>query len=256
MRALGAHLACEPGLSALRRLLLRTLGSPEPALRARTRHALRAALAADPQLVVDAGCGAGFAAIALALAAPGCRVVGIDGNVAQVERAAALAAGAGARNAAFVTGDALGFDPGEPVDVVLCLDVLEYVAQDGLLLACVCGWLRPGGRLVLHCRAVPTPRLLRAFRDADPCFDGRVRPGYEPDELSRLLVGAGLAVVELRPTLTPPAELAFELADPGLGPLRNAVVRLLLTPLLLALARADSPRLGRGAGLLAVAIRV
>lgn len=254
MSPLGAHLACEPGLSAPRQLLLRALGTPEPGLRTRTRHALRATLAAEPRFVVDAGCGAGFASIALALAAPRCRVVGVDGNGAQIERATKLAKGAGAGNATFVTGDVLAFEPQEEADVVLCLDALEYVADDSLLLARMRGWLRPGGRLVLHCRATPTPRVLRAFRHADPCFDGRVRPGYGPAELRLLLDGAGLTVVDLRQTLTPPAELAFELAEPSLGPLRNGALRLLALPFLLALARADAPRLGRGAGLLAVAV--
>jgi SAM-dependent methyltransferase len=205
--------------------------------------------------VLDAGCGAGFVAIPFALSAPDAEVVAVDANPTQIGRARSLAGAAGARNAEFVCSDVLAFEPAGPLDAVVCVDALEYFDDDRAFLGRAREWLREGGHLVLHCRAAEAPAILSSFRRADPLRDGRIRPGYGSGELAALLRAAGLDPVELRPTITAPAELAFELADPELGPLRSRVARAAVAPLLVALSKLDSPRLGRGAGLLAIARR-
>jgi SAM-dependent methyltransferase len=254
MTPMGSHLAYDARLGPAERAYVRAFGTPDPSLRVRTSHVLRALRKLEPGVVLDAGCGAGFTVIAAALRMPGVRMIGIDADARQVEHAIDLAARAGATSASFERTDVFEYEPDSPVDVVLCVDALEYFEDDASFLSRVRSWLVPGGALVLHCRRVPTPRYLPSFRRADPLLDGRRRSGYEAGALTDLLEGARFGSVRLRQTLTPPAELAHELADPELGVVRGRLLRALTGPLLAVVASLDVVPMGPGAGLLAVAI--
>jgi SAM-dependent methyltransferase len=255
VRPLGAHLAHERGLSSAEQWYLRTLGPPEPSLRLRTSHVLRALDRLAPARVLDAGAGAGFTAITLARRRPFSTVVALDIDAPQIEHGRQLAADADVKNVTFVAADALSYEPPSPFDAVVCVDALEYVADDLQFLRSVGSWLAPGGSLILHCRATPTAYRRRVFKATDFRRDGRVRPGYSDRELTEMLSEAGFADVSVESTLTAPAELAYELVDPELGVFRGRAARALAAPPLLLLAQLDRLRIGRGAGLLAVARR-
>src|SRR4051794_2887282 len=130
MRPLGAHTANEPQFSKLERWYLRTFGSPEPSIRIRTAHVLRALDAVRPRRVLDAGAGAGFTAIAIAIRKPDAEVTALDVDAAAVSHGNALASAAGLGNVTFLHGDALQYDPEDAFDAVVCVDALEYVASD------------------------------------------------------------------------------------------------------------------------------
>jgi SAM-dependent methyltransferase len=255
MSPLGAHLAFEPDLSPAERWYLRALGAPEPSLRVRTAHVLRALDRLAPTRVLDAGAGAGFTAIELARRRPGSTVVALDIDAPQIEHGRRLAADAGATNVTFVAADALAYEPRDPFDAVVCVDALEYVADDVQFLRRLGAWLAPGGALVLHCRAIPTAYRRRAFKATNFRRDGRVRPGYSRGQLAQMLHDAGFVDLAVESTLTAPAEFAYELVDPELGVFRGRAARALAAPPLLLLAQLDRLGLGRGAGLLAVARR-
>lgn len=231
------------------------LGPPEPSLRVRTAHVLRAVDRLGPVRVLDAGAGAGFTAIALARRRPASTVVALDIDVPQIEHGRQLAAAASVRNVSFVATDALSYEPDELFDVVVCVDALEYVADDLRFLRLVRSWLAPEGSLVLHARATPTAFRRAVFKATDFRRDGRVRPGYSGMELKDCLKNAGFVDAEIKSTLTAPAELAYELVDPDLGVFRGRAGRALAAPPLLLLAQLDRLPIGRGAGLLAVARR-
>jgi SAM-dependent methyltransferase len=96
-------------------------------------------------LVIDAGCGTGRYARALAEA--GFRVIGID-------RSAALLAQAGG-SATYVCADLLAWQPPEPAAAVLCRGVLNDLIEDGeraAALSAFAAWLRPGGVLLADVR--------------------------------------------------------------------------------------------------------
>jgi SAM-dependent methyltransferase len=73
------------------------------------------------------------------------------------------------------------------VDLVLCTEVLEHVADDGCALDELARVMGPGAWLVM---TVPTPP---AVPDAN-----HVREGYRPEDLTRLLADRGFAVAETR----------------------------------------------------------
>ncbi len=109
--------------------------------------ALLAAEGIEPgSTVIDAGCGTGRHANALAAA--GFAVTGFD-------RSAALLAEARPGAAVLVRGDLLTWQPDAPVDAVLCRGVLNDLLEDGEragALAAFAAWLRPGGVLVADVR--------------------------------------------------------------------------------------------------------
>jgi cyclopropane fatty-acyl-phospholipid synthase-like methyltransferase len=254
MTPLGSHLAADPALHPFERAYMRLVGAPEPALRVRTAHVLREVRRARPRRVVDVGAGAGFMAIAAARQLPQATVVALEPQAEQAHRAEQLAAAAGVRNLRVVCADALDHEERD-VDVVTCVDALEYVGDDSLLLTRIAAWLRPGGTLVLHCRRVPTAYRLARFRSGDRFADGRLREGYDAPGLRAGLETAGFSVRRIRVTLAAPAELAYELVDPERGPLASRGARAVVAPLLPLVTQLDRLPARDGAGLLAIAVR-
>lgn len=95
-----------------------------------------------------------------------------------------------------LVGESLPFPDGS-FDVVLCLDLLEHVADDRLLIAEVARILKPSGRAYLS-----TPRSggflfprLRGLFGLTPEVYGHVREGYSLEELRTLSQDVGLKVL-------------------------------------------------------------
>jgi SAM-dependent methyltransferase len=133
--------------------------------------------------VLDVGCGSGRSVEIFRANAPGHTWVGVDIEDSPEVRMRTRT------DAEFHTFDGvnLPFEDGR-FDVVYCAQVLEHVREPGPLLAEVARVLRPGGRL-----AGSTSQL-------EP-FHSRSTFNYTPHGLSLLLEGAGLADVELRPSV-------------------------------------------------------
>lgn len=129
----------------------------------------------DP-LILDAGCGTG--AFAAALAAEQRRVVAVDAELPDALDPRVQYARADVAQLPF---------PDETFDVVLLLDVLEHVQDDVAVLAEVSRVLRRTGSVIL---TVPALKRLWGPRDE---LAGHVRR-YELEELRDALVSAGLGV--------------------------------------------------------------
>ena len=146
--------------------------------------------------VLDLGCAGGF--MAEAMAARGARVTGIDPAAAAIDAARHHARGAGLRIGYDVgVGEALPYDDAG-FDAVVCVDVLEHVADLHKVLAEVARVLRPGGlflfdtinrnplaRLATITVAEDVLRLLPRGTHDPAMF-------IKPPELRRALHGAGL----------------------------------------------------------------
>ena len=95
-----------------------------------------------------------------------------------------------------LVGESLPFPDGS-FDVVLCLDLLEHVADDRLLIAEVARILKPSGRAYLstpRSGGCLFPRLRRLF-GLTPEVYGHVREGYSLEELRTLSQDVGLKVL-------------------------------------------------------------
>ena len=194
------------------------LGTITESLEQRAIHDLMGPV--DGADVLDAGCGDG--ALACAMASSGAVVTGIDADPAML---------AAARTRAQTTGVRITFLPGRierlPLadarfDVVVAVTVLSFVANATAAVREMARVLRPGGRLVLgelgRWNAWAATRRLTGWRGASTWSAARFRSA---GELRALLNQGGLSVKALRGAVFyPPIGLcaqALAPLDPWLG---------------------------------------
>jgi arsenite methyltransferase len=186
----------------------------------RRRQLAREALAARPgEQLLDVGCGPGFTvAELLDDVGPRGRVVGVDVSAPMLAVAAHRCAGTG--DVTFLEGDATALPVDDGVfDGVICMQVLEYVADLAAALAEMKRALRPGGRVVVWDIDWPTlswhstdrARMQRVLRAWD---EHLVHPSL-PSTLASHLREAGFVDVRLD---------AHAFASLDLGPDRYATV--------------------------------
>jgi SAM-dependent methyltransferase len=154
-------------------------------------------VATTPSVVLDAGCGEGYAAGLLRGAWPDVRVLGVDYDAATAAHAARVHGGA---HAAYLRGALTSLPLGDgTADVTVSLQVLEHIWTPGDYARELARVTRPGGTIVLS-----TPNRLTF----SPGLERRERPSnvyhcreYDADELTtelgRWLPGADVIVVGL-----------------------------------------------------------
>lgn len=108
---------------------------PFPGVRSADREGLilmrRLARRPGPTRILDAGCGTGNTAIALARVMKDAEVLGVDVCRTSLERARAQAREAGLANVRFRSADLMNFEleEAQTFDVILCLGVLHHTAD-------------------------------------------------------------------------------------------------------------------------------
>jgi trans-aconitate 2-methyltransferase len=202
--------------------------------RARPFTDLLARVAArEPRTVVDLGCGEGALTASLAQRWPGARVTGVDSSP---EMLAAAAAHAVPGRVTFTHGDAQGWQPDEPVDVLVTNAVLHWVPEHPDLLRRWAGELAPGGELAVQVPGnfrAPTHALLTELCRS-PRWSARVaglapQPDavLDPAGYLDVLTGAGLEADVWETTYLH----VLRGADPVLGWVRSTVLRPVLAAL-------------------------
>jgi trans-aconitate 2-methyltransferase len=167
--------------------------------------------AEQPGFVVDLGCGPGNLTATLAARWPAARVLGVDSSREMIEaaRAEAGAAETGRGETAgqpgrlkFRLADIRTWRPGQPVDVITCNAVLQWIPGHQELLTSWVRWLAPGGWLAFQLPGnfdQPSHTILRDLAGA-PRWKSLLggaqlnRQGGDPAEYLALLAGAGCEV--------------------------------------------------------------
>jgi trans-aconitate 2-methyltransferase len=115
--------------------------------------------ASEPRYVADLGCGPGNLTAALGQRWPGAAVVGVDSSPEMIATAQASTAQAStvrasaaqaAPNLSFALGDVWDWRPEQPLDVLVCNAVLQWVPRHDELLLRWADILAPGGWLAFQ----------------------------------------------------------------------------------------------------------
>lgn len=190
---------------------------------------------ADSRLrVLDAGCGDGLLALAIAKRHPAWSLTGIDLREDLLAGARERAIARGLPNARFVPGNLEEPLPEDGFDVVLAVECLEEIPGDRQALRMMSAALVPGGLLVAH---VPERNWKPVLPGSSATWREQVRQGYTASELEAALRGAGLDDVEVRPTYRGLAAAAQDVRDRIKG--SGLLIRLLAFPFLAAAVRLE-----------------
>lgn len=228
--------------SPLERLYIRAFGWVDLPSRIRAAHVVAELRRVPARSLLDLGMGTGC--YALCFARDGRRrVCGIDADPVRVAAARQVAETSGLRNVRFergeVPGALRGFEAG-CMDVVLAVELLQYVANLEETLAEIKRVLAPGGRLVTH---VPMLGKLRPFE----------RRLFDDEMIRQAVAGSGMKLVLLRQTFGPATRLLCRINECAS---RSRPAMSLLFPLLLALSKTFGDETSRGESRLFVAARV
>lgn len=172
--------------------------------------AVAAAAGDAPLRVLDAGCGDGLGTLALARRHPAWELVGLDIRDDLLDGARARARARRLENVQFAHADLTQPLPVGGFDVVLAIECLTEIPDDGAALSAMAAVLKPGGVFVAH---VPELSWTPVLPGSDPTWREEVRHGYTADELAAALARVGLDVLEVRPTFRVTAVAAQDVRD-------------------------------------------
>ena len=249
--------------AGLPRLLYRLMGVADPA---HYLHYLYCRDALDrfgpehPRAILDAGSERGDFTVYLAERYPEASVLGIDVDRGHLDRAARYTAPLGLANVSYREQDLARLDAEAAYDLIVCIDVLEHIAEQDEALRRIRRALRPGGVAFLHlptARTIPSP-LARWLRDFHRWSEEEhVARERSAEEMAGAVAAAGLEILEVRETFGYFAgELATSLFDmPYRNTVRNRIVQALLAPVCRLLVLADRRYPGKARFAVAITAR-
>jgi trans-aconitate methyltransferase len=193
------------------------LMAPSRRLRLALAESAVSSFAGDGALrVLDAGCGDGLLSLSLAKRHPRWRILGID-----------FSEGRALGNVAFRQADLTKPLPERDFDVVMAIECLTEIPQDGQAVRVMADALRPGGLFVVQ---VPDKRWKPILPGSPGVWRNEVRHGYTAEALAAMLAEAGLDRVDVRHTFRATAAVAQEVRDKVKA--SHLAVRVALFPLL------------------------
>ncbi len=192
MPLLGYELSGDESLGKLARLYCMLFGAPILGLHIRWRK-VKKLLPQSATQVLDAGCGRGVIARAVAKCYPDAVMEAVDELEVFQVRNQQLAKNMGLRNCNFIHGNLLELNEENRYDLIISVDNLEHIEDDAKVLGSFFTAMQAGGTLLVH-----VPHYYRRW----PVFKwtvnfdvpGHVRPGYHLPELVERIKQAGFAI--------------------------------------------------------------
>ena len=172
--------------------------------------------------VLDVGCGAGL--LAEPLARLGAKVTGIDASPEMIEVARAHAAGMNTPVDYRATRPEELAASGASFDAVLVMEVVEHVADVGILMVSCCALVRPGGLLIAATLNRTVRSFVLAIAAAEYVLGWTPRGTHDwrrfvrPSELSRHLRAGGMTVTDITGVSYSPLAREWRASrDPGIN---------------------------------------
>ncbi len=143
--------------------------------------------------IFDAGMGFGQYTYFMAKRFPESRILAVDVKEEQVEDCKRFFSHSGFKNVTFEIADLTKINYSNEFDFILCVDVMEHIAEDELVFKNFANALKQGGKLLVN-----TPSNLGgsdAHSDDDESFiEEHARIGYSKEDITEKINRAGLDV--------------------------------------------------------------
>jgi len=250
----GQDLQYKTGLSWRGKWAYRFLGEMYVGDRIRSMHVFRKlremGLPRAGTQILDAGCGGGAYAFALARYYPTVQITGIEIAENLVGEARVCLGKSGLHNMRFRQGDLTEISEVDAYDLVLCIAVLEHIQDDVEALRAIHRAMKRGGILLIE---VPKDtRYAKRHFHKSLSHPNHVRPGYLQEQICSVLHTAGFEIRDVEYLFGFWGSLAWEMGQV----MSLSVLQLLAYPFLGFLGRLDLVCPKRdGNGLLITAMR-
>ena len=157
---------------------------------------------------MDAGCGGGQYSFYLAKFNPTANITAYEIDRHKVEQNKIKSKGV--KNIKFIQKDLIELKDLEKFDLIVCIDVLEHIQEDEMVIKSFYTALKNKGYLYIH---VPGLNQFRYFKSVAnmPKQEDHVREGYTTDQLKQMLIDAGFDVVKIGRTFGKYGDMAWEL---------------------------------------------
>jgi SAM-dependent methyltransferase len=170
-----------------------------------------------PKTVLDAGSGFGQYDYYLATKFKNWRIKGIDVKDEQIADCNAFFTRVGLSNVTFEVADLTKFVESEAYDMVLCVDVMEHIEEDELVLRNFNQSLKTGGFLLVSTPSDKGGSDVHHDHDHDEegghsFIDEHVRDGYGIEEIADKLKRAGFSRTEVLYQYGKPGKIAWRLS--------------------------------------------
>lgn len=243
----GREFSRNPKLGLIERAYIRLFGWPYIGDRVRAIHLKKALTDQRPESILDAGCGPGNYAFYLARRFPGAAIDAFDIEEGSIDTCKSIQEKIGT-DINFYVKNLLELEAVEKYDLVLCMDVLEHIEEDGRAVENLYKALKKGGMLYMHTPKKGQSHYFKRFEDY--CQWGHVREGYSTEEITGLLERKGFKVKRLESTFSGITLLAEELNQISHSKRLLAAVSF---PLLMAVAYLGTKTKAKGNGIFIVA---
>jgi 2-polyprenyl-3-methyl-5-hydroxy-6-metoxy-1,4-benzoquinol methylase len=164
-----------------------------------------------PLMILDAGAGFGQYSFWMQRRFKKCSILAVDVKEEQVADCNTFFKKIGAENVRFEVADLTTFKKENTFDLVLCVDVMEHIEQDVLVLKNFCTSLKQGGMLLI---STPSDKGgSDVHEELGESFIGEhVRNGYNVDEMKNKLKEAGFSKSEIKYSYGVPGKISWRLS--------------------------------------------
>lgn len=199
--------------TTLKRIYYRSFGMPDVRFQLSFQYIMHTIKDISFERVLDVGCGGGLITVIFAKMFPRCKITGLDKDELAIINANTIASEIGVKNVEFICTDVEDANLGKDYDLVLCINVLQFIREPDSLIKEMNHALNDRGYVIIHVPSFPLKSFILRFK----AFNQRVsdfketRRGFTEKEMRTFLTNSGFYIDKIEPMLKGPSIASREL---------------------------------------------